>query len=108
MNLQALLERAREKSGKQSNSALARELGLSRSGLIVLLAGKHFPSDNVMLRIAAAARVPEHDALLMLNMWRCDGRARTIYGQIHKALNESRAPPKRTNDGAGRREQITA
>ncbi|HEY1709619.1 MAG TPA: hypothetical protein VGG10_15230 [Rhizomicrobium sp.] len=86
MNIEQVLERARERVQPNSERELARHLRVEPVQLLRWSRKTARPSDNAMIRLSDAAGITPEEGLLLLNMWRSDGEAAAIYGRMHKQL----------------------
>jgi transcriptional regulator with XRE-family HTH domain len=84
IELSEILDRARAKIGATSDRQLAQALGVVPSSFTQYRHGISLPSDDVMVRICLASGIAEEAGLLLLNMWRSQGRSRTIYRRLFK------------------------
>lgn len=75
MDLDAYLDRARERAGIPSDRRLAIALGVSQNGLRGYRLGIATPSPEKMLKLAELAEVPPAIALLDKLSWQADGPA---------------------------------
>ena len=84
------LDRAKERSGVQTDKDLNRLLGYHSSMIAHMRSGRSFPSEDMMLALADLAGIHEHVALLDLAACRNSGRVRQAYiallGQIAPKL----------------------
>lgn len=62
--------RAINRYGLAGNNALARELGVNKSSISQMSAGKIYPAESTMIKLAELAGLPKEEALIDLNMWR--------------------------------------
>ena len=88
MNIQSLLDRARDRAELPSDRALARRINLNLSALQRIRNGHGMPSDDTMVRISLLAGISAEEGLLLLNMWRSTGAAATVYRHLHKQLSK--------------------
>jgi hypothetical protein len=86
MLIHDLLARARDRTGANSERALARMIGVGPVSLRRYRAGHGLPSKIQMLKISQAAGITPEAGLVLLNMWRSDGEARTIYRSMWQKL----------------------
>lgn len=63
-------EKAINRYGLAGNNALARELGVNKSSISQMAAGKIYPAEATMIKLAELAGLPKEEALIDLNLWR--------------------------------------
>jgi len=81
------LDEARTHTGAKSDRALCRHLGVDPSMISTLRTKRAWPSDELMVKIAAAAGLPEDTALLDLSAWRTYGtRAGDVWSRVRARL----------------------
>lgn len=80
------LDTARARIGAPSDAALSRRLELERKAVPQYRAGRAFPSEDVMLRLAALCDVNAEEALCELNVWRAEAAQRPERAAIYKRL----------------------
>lgn len=76
------LDTARARLRASSDAELSRRLELERDGVRQYRAGRAFPSEDAMLRLAALCDVSPEEALCELNVWRAEHAQRQI-GRAH-------------------------
>lgn len=69
-NFNDYAERAIKRYGLAGNNALARELGVNKSSISQMSAGKIYPAEATMIKLAELAGMPKEEALIDLNLWR--------------------------------------
>jgi hypothetical protein len=89
MELSEILEKARARLQVRSDRALCRELGIDIASLPRYRAGTSYPTDDRMVRICLLSGVAPERGLLLLNLWRSRGEARTTYRRIAKIWEEN-------------------
>lgn len=88
--LQDYILAAKARNNCTSDRQLAAFLALSPTTLFNMQRGRHWPSDDLMIRIAKAAGFDEQAALLDLCIWRNQhGPARSTYLEIARRLGKS-------------------
>lgn len=73
------LDRAKKRSGIQTDKDLNRLLGYRSSMIAHMRSGRSFPTEDMMLLLADLSGVHEHVALLDLAACRNSGRVRQAY-----------------------------
>jgi len=73
------LDLCKQRTNTVTDSNLARKIDVTRSSIALYRKGASFPSDDTMVRIAARAKFDVEECLLLLNVWRSEGTAQTIY-----------------------------
>ena len=63
----------------QSDRQLAIKLGVSHSTIAAYRKKRAHPSDATILHMAKLAKIEPNEALLMLNIWRCEGEPKRHY-----------------------------
>lgn len=90
MDLDAYLDRARERAGLPSDRRLAVALGISQSGLRQYRLGLSTPQPAVMVRLAELAGVAPELALLDRMEWQADDpRSRDVVSRLREVLAAS-------------------
>lgn len=69
-------------SGSLNASSFARKVGVDRSSFSQWKRGKSYPSDSTMLRIANLCDLDPVETLALLNLWRCDEEAKSVYERL--------------------------
>lgn len=70
MNFTDYAEKAINRYGLTGYNNLAREIGIKKSSMSALRAGKTCPTEENMIRLAELAGMPKEEALIDLNLWR--------------------------------------
>ena len=78
------LDRAKAATNTQTDSNLARKIGVSRAAVALWRSGQSVPSDETMLRLADRAKLDPQEALILLNLWRAKGEAKDVYARMVK------------------------
>jgi len=86
MDIDDYCELAKSRNKLKTNSALARELGLSHNSPTAWKTRRAWPSDEVMIKLAKMAGVDPMDGILDLNIWRSSGEAISLYTRMKKAM----------------------
>ncbi|PHS41225.1 MAG: hypothetical protein COA91_02610 [Robiginitomaculum sp.] len=73
------LDLCKSRTNTQSDSNLARKVGITRAALSAYRKGASFPSDGNMVKLAKRAKLDVGECLLLLNVWRSESAARKIY-----------------------------
>ena len=87
-SLNDYLEAAKKNTGVKSYRQLGVHLGLNPSIVTQYRTRRAWPSDEAMYRIAEAAGIDPHEALLELAYWRCTHRKETHAAKAFKDLIE--------------------
>ncbi|MEE9272064.1 MAG: helix-turn-helix transcriptional regulator [Robiginitomaculum sp.] len=74
------------RTNTESDSNLARKVGITRAALSAYRKGASFPSDENMLKLAKRAKLDTAECLLLLNIWRTDGMVCKRYKKMLKLL----------------------
>ncbi len=69
-NFNDYAEKAINRYSLAGNNALARELGVNKSSISQMMAGKIYPAETTMIKLAELAGLPKEEALIDLNLWR--------------------------------------
>jgi len=92
MRFDEYCELATNRQNLRSYAQLAQRLGISGTSLSNMRAGKIYPSDATMRRLAELAGVDAREALLDLALWRVsDGPTRAVYAAMLRDLKRSLA-----------------
>jgi len=84
MEISDLLDRAARRLGVTSDRALCRALRVDGRSLLDYRRGKSLPADDRMMRICDVSGASREGGLLLLNIWRSTGDARTTYRRLFK------------------------
>lgn len=86
--------RAINRYGLAGNNALARELGVNKSSISQMSAGKIYPAESTMIKLAELAGLPKEEALIDLNMWRSKDKPelQKVWQRISKMIGCFAAP----------------
>lgn len=82
MMLNEFLDMCKARTGTESDSNLARKVDVTRAAIAAYRKGSSFPSDENMMRLATRARLDEGACLLLLNVWRSEGKANAVYQKL--------------------------
>ena len=85
MDINDFLDVCKQRTRTQTDSNLARKVGITRAALGAYRKGASFPSDANMLKLARRAKLGVAECLILLNIWRTQGAARDAYVQMLKA-----------------------
>lgn len=86
MQLENLLDQARENCAAKSDRELSRALKLCPTAVGGYRTGRSFPSDQTIVNIAILADQDPLECLLALNLWRTRGTAHAIYADLSQRL----------------------
>tara|TARA_R110002074_G_scaffold67298_1_gene158522 strand:+ start:10130 stop:10429 length:300 start_codon:yes stop_codon:yes gene_type:complete len=92
MDISALLEAAIAATGATSERQLALRMELNPSALALWRRGRTLPTDENIVSLCELAGIAPEAGLMALNMWRSQGRARAIYGDMAHRLRLDLAP----------------
>ena len=79
------LDRAKAATATTSDSNLGRKIGVTRSAVSQWRIGYSFPSEVTMLTLAKRAKLDPAEALILLNLWKAEGEAKSIYERLLKS-----------------------
>lgn len=79
------LDVCKRRTHTQTDSNLARKVGITRAALAAYRKGASFPSDENMMRLAKRANLDVSASLLLLNVWRSDGDVQNTYKTLYAA-----------------------
>ena len=91
MNIDEMVDRAKEYSGCKSDRELARKLGISQTAINYYRTKRSWPSEDYIIRIAHLARIDPAEAVVMLNIWRAKGPELEVYQKILSRLRQTAA-----------------
>lgn len=80
------LDTARARLEAASDAALSRRLELEKAAVAQYRNGRAFPSEDVMLRLAALCDVNPEEALCELQVWRAEQAQRSERAAVYKRL----------------------
>jgi hypothetical protein len=80
------LDTARARAGSPSDAELSRRLELESAAVRQYRARRAFPSDDVMLKLAALCDVSPEEALCELNVWRAEHAQHSERAAVYKRL----------------------
>lgn len=83
-----ILNLALKRNGLSSDRKLAPVMALSPASISAWRKGHALPDDDSMARLADLAGLDKREALLQLNIWRCDGPAREMYENMLAGLKK--------------------
>ncbi len=86
IELNAFLDLCKARTKTVSDSNLARKVDITRAALSAYRKGASFPSDANMVKLAKRAKLDVGECLLLLNVWRSEGEAQTIYSELCTSL----------------------
>lgn len=89
MEIQEVLERAKSNSGFKSERKLAQSIGVTHPTLLRIRRGWGYPSEENMVKLGELAGISRAEALLLLNFWKSQGEARTVYSDLLRRLAAS-------------------
>jgi hypothetical protein len=90
MLLSEILERVLARSEQKSIRGASRRVGIDPASWIDYRDHGTLPSDETMVRLCLAGDVDPEEGLLLLNVWRSKGRARTMYSRLVKMWRKER------------------
>ena len=82
MHVNEFLDMCKQRTGTETDSNLARKVDVTRAAIAAYRKGSSFPSDENMMRLATRARLDEAACLLLLNVWRSEGKAHSVYKKL--------------------------
>ncbi len=80
------LDLCKQRTNTVTDSNLARKIDVTRSSIALYRKGASFPSDANMVKLAKRAKLDVGECLLLLNVWRSEGEAQTIYSELCTSL----------------------
>lgn len=87
MEIVEIIDVAKEKTGFKSDRKLAAAIGVTHPTLIRMRRGWGFPSEENMMKLGELAGIDRASALLLLNMWKAQGDAKSTYSDILRRLS---------------------
>ncbi len=84
MQLGEFLDFCKVRTKTESDSNLARKVGITRAAIAAYRKGASFPSDDNMVALAKRAKLDMGECLLLLNIWRSEGAAGKSYKKLLK------------------------
>lgn len=91
MEIVEIMDVAKGKNALKSDRALARAIGMSSPTLFRIRQGFGFPSEENMMKLGELAGIDHASALLLLNMWKAEGEAKSTYRDILSRLSTAAA-----------------
>lgn len=82
MELGEFLDLCKTRTATQSDSNLARKVEITRAAIAAYRKGVSFPSDENMRRLADRAKLNVEASLLLLNVWRNEGKVKQSYKNL--------------------------
>ena len=78
------VDRAKAATNTDTDSNMARKIGITRQYMSRFVKDQTDFSDDVMLRLAARADLDPDEALILANFWRAHGETKKRYAAIYK------------------------
>ncbi|MEK7801106.1 MAG: hypothetical protein AAB276_01515 [Pseudomonadota bacterium] len=86
MDINEIMDVAKNKNSLRSDRALARAIGSSQPTVFRFRQGFSYPSEANMMKIGELAGISRAEALLLLNMCKAEGEAKNTYSDILRRL----------------------